>query len=987
MAKKIQGTDIIEDNHLANPIQQAEELLKVYKALDDQIRKTAKDIKKISGGADGGAAQGIQQINNAVQQSNKLRKSSIEVDKQKLQLKKQLDAATDEQVKGQLRLQAVRKKQRDILKDEIALENKQVGTLKRLQIENRQLRREREGLNLETQKGRKRLKEINASLDRNNAKIKANSDAMKRQRLNVGAYGKAVSRVSGILKGFGATLVAAFSFQAIKSFFKGSIEAFQQQEKAVAKVEQALKSTQNAAGKTLDELKGLASDLQGTTLFGDEEILNNATAQLLTFTNIAGDNFDRTQKVALDLATVLDGDLKSASIQLGKALNDPIANLSALSRSGIQFSAEQKELIKTLTESGKLAEAQSVILDELERQYGGQAEAAAQADGGLTQLSNAFGDFKEQVGKTLLEALKPMIQSLKEFFEGLTQDDINTFIDNIVRFGKVILKAAGIFASYKVAVNAATKVNKLFSTNLPTKSFGALGAAITGVIFVITSLIDHYRNAATEGEALRRVNEKVNDQMDEQIVKLDILFMKAIKAGTGTEKRKQALDEINSIYGTTLQNLDDEAAFLTQLEEAYKSLVTQMQKRIQLQVVENELVEFTTELRKTERELNGDISEQNKAILNEKKRFLEGEIKSLQKELILLQQEEVNQQDMRNNMRGEAVDLNKKLVDEDVDNFKKGEEDKTDALRKEWEKRQDILRKFRRIEKLEQSELIVDSRFGPVDPFTNAMILANEEMAKIRQERLDELQQMREDSLRIFKEITDGLTKNIDERIAERQREIDESASEITRLQDLAAQGNVDAAEAIKAERIAQAQEKLEIEALEKKKRNLLIVVTALEKANQNLNAGDNNAFKNATSAISGFLAGLPQFYGGTQGTIAEALGGPMMSGRDGYVVRVDGSEKVLNPRQSALTGSMTTDEITRAALAYQNNLVSTTALGAGDHTFTDAKIVSELQEVKQAIKGMEITQQHIDILGLKETIKKANKIITNDYNPPTFRA
>ncbi len=362
MAKQIKGNDIVQSDALNPHIAELKEVLNLYKQIEAQVTKTAKDIKKISGSADANSAQGIQKMNKALVDSNKLRKESIAVTKQKKTVTDQLRQAEDAEVKGKLRLQEANKKQRTLLKEEIALEDKQIGTLKRLAIENAKLRREREALNLDTKKGQTRLKEINSALDQNNAKIRANSDAMKKQRLNVGNYGKAVSKVTGILKGFGATLLAAFSFQAIKGFFTSSISAFQSQEKAVAKVNQALKSTQNAAGKTSEELQKLASDLQGTTLFGDEDILNNATAQLLTFTNIAGSNFDRTQKVALDLATVLDGDLKSASIQLGKALNDPVANLSALSRSGIQFSESQKQVIKSLTESGKLAEAQTVIL-------------------------------------------------------------------------------------------------------------------------------------------------------------------------------------------------------------------------------------------------------------------------------------------------------------------------------------------------------------------------------------------------------------------------------------------------------------------------------------------------------------------------------------------------------------------------------------------------------------------------------------------------
>jgi len=200
--------------------------------------------------------------------------------------------------------------------------------------------------------------------------------------------------------------IAALGFTAVK--------AFDQQAKAIAQVEAGLKSTGATVGFTSKQLQQMASDLQTKTIFGDEEILKDATSQLLTFTNIAGDQFARTQSVALDLATRLDGDLKSASIQLGKALNDPIANLSALSRSGIQFSEDQKQVIKSLTESGRLAEAQTVILDELEKQYGGSAEAAAKAGtGGLKQLANSFGDLQEEFGKIIMEFLPPVIDGLK----------------------------------------------------------------------------------------------------------------------------------------------------------------------------------------------------------------------------------------------------------------------------------------------------------------------------------------------------------------------------------------------------------------------------------------------------------------------------------------------------------------------------------------------------------------------------------------------
>lgn len=238
------------------------------------------------------------------------------------------------------------------------------------------------------------------------ADLKQFSTQMQNANRDIAKMGKKLQNVGAALSiGVTAPLTA---------FGVASLKNWDAQVKAIAQVEQGLKTTGNAVGFTSEQLQKMASELQNNSLFGDEDILQNATAQLLTFTNIAGEQFARTQQAALDLSTRLDGDLKSASIQLGKALNDPVANLSALSRSGIQFSEDQKATINALVETNQLAEAQTIILDELEKQYGGSAAAAAAAGTGpLKQLANAFGDIQEEVGAVIGSALLPFVESLK----------------------------------------------------------------------------------------------------------------------------------------------------------------------------------------------------------------------------------------------------------------------------------------------------------------------------------------------------------------------------------------------------------------------------------------------------------------------------------------------------------------------------------------------------------------------------------------------
>jgi len=199
-----------------------------------------------------------------------------------------------------------------------------------------------------------------------------------------------------------------------------SLQVFNQQQQALAQVESAVRSTGGAAGFAVEELAKQASALQANTIFGDEEILKNVTANLLTFTRITGDEFTKTQGLVLDLATRMGTDLTSATIQLGKALNDPVANLGALGRAGIQFTKEQKEVIKSLVEGGKQAEAQRIILDELEVQFGGAAEAAAQAGlGGFKQLQNSVGDLLESFGEVMLPIVNDVVEVLRNVVDRL----------------------------------------------------------------------------------------------------------------------------------------------------------------------------------------------------------------------------------------------------------------------------------------------------------------------------------------------------------------------------------------------------------------------------------------------------------------------------------------------------------------------------------------------------------------------------------------
>lgn len=251
------------------------------------------------------------------------------------------------------------------------------------------------------------------------------------ERALTGIKTESVDASSTTTRGFNSikasALVLIGTITALSAAFRKWFRDAMTQARAEAGVEQAVLRTGYAAGYTADQLFALASGLQQITGAGDEAILSGVTKQLLTFTQITEDNFRRAQEAVLDLnAVIADGNtgaLTSQAIQLGKALENPIQGVGALSRAGVTFTAEQKKMIQTLISQNNLFEAQKVILDEIEAKYGGQAKALADASKGTKQFSAAWGDLGEKFGQFLTDApgLTWLVKEMTKGFENWTK--------------------------------------------------------------------------------------------------------------------------------------------------------------------------------------------------------------------------------------------------------------------------------------------------------------------------------------------------------------------------------------------------------------------------------------------------------------------------------------------------------------------------------------------------------------------------------------
>ncbi len=252
-------------------------------------------------------------------------------------------------------------------------------------------------------------------------------------------FNKDMQKLSAKFAGVGQSLTLGLTAP-IAAFGVASVMAAQQSADAFAQVEAALKSMGGASGKTAAELQASAKSLQDMAAIDDDDILRNVTANLLTFGKIAGPTFDRAQVAIVDLSVRMKTDLQSAALLVGKALNDPIKGLTAMGRAGIQFTADQKTLIKSLVDTGRTAEAQAIILGELERQFGGSAKAAADANP-YARLQIAFGELSEVIGEKLIPIITPMVDKLTGLLQGF--DKLSPTMQNFVVIGGAIAAAIG----------------------------------------------------------------------------------------------------------------------------------------------------------------------------------------------------------------------------------------------------------------------------------------------------------------------------------------------------------------------------------------------------------------------------------------------------------------------------------------------------------------------------------------------------------------
>jgi len=297
----------------------------------------------------------------------------------------------------------------------------------------------------------------------------------------------ATKGIGSSLAGIGRKVAMAGAIAGLAALGAAARTGFKEMEegqKVAADTNAVLKSTGGVANVTAQHVSDLATSLMKKSGVDDEAIASSENL-LLTFTKVqnqvgaGNDIFDQAAKATLDYSVRFKKDLGGSATVVGKALNDPIRGMTALSKVGVTFDEGQRKTIKSMVESGDLLGAQKVILAELKKETGGAAEAYGKTLPGQIDIAKqSYANLTGELMTSLLPAFTAAMNVLQPMLAFLAK---NPGVVKAIAAAIAVLSVAMFALSFATTIAAAAEVALLAPILL-------VAAAILALIVVVVLL-------------------------------------------------------------------------------------------------------------------------------------------------------------------------------------------------------------------------------------------------------------------------------------------------------------------------------------------------------------------------------------------------------------------------------------------------------------------------------------------------------------------
>jgi len=948
------------------------------------------------------------QKNKLEEQELKIVKDQIKQEEKEEKQKKKNVALTREEIKEKIKLQKATAEQKKEIADELILQDEQAGTLEKIAAKSRVLRREREKLNLETEEGRQRLKEINDELDENNEVIKENSDALKKQKLNVGNYTESVEKALGPL----GDMIGGIkeSINGLKDQAKAFIIQAKAADTSSKKIRLVGKAVKDSGLAILITMLSSVVSAMGDTREGVlnlEGTMAKASATLSMFGQKVMDWFERfglgMEKFKLELKDIFTFDEKE-SAELEKQIAAIDKRLEELDKKDYSVGGIFDQIDETIKATFAYENALAKTSDEIER-LRGEEELLSERAGDMTLSFRQQRVAQDEYNKVVQERIK------------LEKDLVQQNVDlQAMKIKEELLKAGFNYNLQQIKnleflddENAMMKINS--------DTLNELKDAKTELIEK-----DNELNSALAKNAMEQRNTQKDDfekELDYAIDAFDI--QKSINERI-INQEKTTLEERARLTEETRALADSAFANQVKLVQDYTKKRIDFDKLLQM----NDEAEIRRTLKKYD--LNETTLTRILEILKERKIVvqdlsdLEDETaqKTLDKNRAILESEQNIEQDnfdLKVELLQKEFDVQKDLREKSYDDETITGQESIEKLKNRLDEikaiqikqlkdqaaydrqaaEEEIVEEDQKAAKIEEineklandiirlEQDVVDKKKDLDDSDTENKKKKAEKDVEIAKEAAEK---RLEDQLSVLEALTDASIALADKRIAKIDEEIAASEKRYDSLASLAESGNILAKESMAEEAKLMAEQNRKREQMEKRKQRIQLASTVLETY---LTNSQNPEVKNPlqktitdTVLLTEFIKSLPMFFDGIEDTGKNGRG---VDGKGGFLSILHPNERVVPKKNNDLIGNMSNDELSRLAYNYQNGLVRDVESGLVlSNDLSGVSILAEkLDSLERVIANKPETniqlEQIIDgAMAISRTTRKGNTKIYNRY-------
>lgn len=296
---------------------------------------------------------------------------------------------------------------------------------------------------------------------------RAAEDGARKVKQSLGQISKEAKLAQTAMSSLKGSLIGIAAGFTLSRVVAETVEA----QDAQIQLKTALQSSGREAELTTKKLDEMANKLDESTKLTGTEV-TKMQSLIVQYRNVRGQAFEDTLRLAADVSARTGRDANQAAVAIAKALNDPAEALGSLTRMGIRFSQSQQNTIDNMVATGKSAAAQTAIINQLEKAYGGAAEAARNSLGGaLVELRGVFNDLFEAVG-------------VGQFADGLKQ-----LTETVIKGIRAMYPAAQVVGSVLGGAFAAVNDLMLKTGEVLTWLAKPLGDTATAADVVVAALI------------------------------------------------------------------------------------------------------------------------------------------------------------------------------------------------------------------------------------------------------------------------------------------------------------------------------------------------------------------------------------------------------------------------------------------------------------------------------------------------------------------